>query len=334
MNNKRKIPSQEEVEAIFISKGDLLLDTYKNIRTKMKFICHCGKESSATLKVYRRAKDCYVCAQEKKKTPLKEIVLGFRNKNCYLLEETYINASEKVKYICACGRLSETIPTEFLKRNGLCWKCGCEKNRISNTKPFSEVKREIEETNKYTLLSLEQDYKNVADRFKIQCNFCGNIYSKNLYFFKHWCGCRHNPKSNCNIGEKHHMWIEDRELKNNLEKIADKARKCVRNAFNNFKEGEKSDLTFNILGYSKQDLYKHIVSLPNWDSLKDTNWHLDHVFPIKAFIDYGVYDLKIINCLENLNILSQFENISKHSKYNKREFEHWLSNKNIIFNHE
>ena len=51
---------------------------------------------------------------------------------------------------------------------------------------------------------------------------------------------------------------------------------------------------------------------------------IDHIFSIKAFVDYGISDISLINCLENLQPISSYENISKNAKYNKQEFEVWL----------
>jgi (p)ppGpp synthase/HD superfamily hydrolase len=59
--------------------------------------------------------------------------------------------------------------------------------------------------------------------------------------------------------------------------------------------------------------------------LKDSNWHLDHIFPIQAFLDYGITDVKIINRLDNLQPLSQQQNHEKKDRYNKIAFESWLS---------
>jgi hypothetical protein len=56
-------------------------------------------------------------------------------------------------------------------------------------------------------------------------------------------------------------------------------------------------------------------------------WHIDHIFPIKAFIDHGITDLSIINDLDNLRPLSKKENLSKNAKYDKDKFMKWLSTK-------
>ena len=54
---------------------------------------------------------------------------------------------------------------------------------------------------------------------------------------------------------------------------------------------------------------------------------MDHIFPIQAFVDYGIKDIKLINCLENLQPLNGKENCSKGDKYDVEKFEKWLESK-------
>lgn len=87
--------------------------------------------------------------------------------------------------------------------------------------------------------------------------------------------------------------------------------------------------TFDILGYSPMQLLDSLKLHENWDKINRSKWHLDHIFPIKAFLDYAIYDISVINCLENLQPLSEQENLSKSAKYDRVEFEKWLTNKGV-----
>lgn len=49
----------------------------------------------------------------------------------------------------------------------------------------------------------------------------------------------------------------------------------------------------------------------------------------KAFLDYGIKDMKLINCLENLQLLTQKENRVKNCKYDASAFENWLQSKGV-----
>jgi hypothetical protein len=60
--------------------------------------------------------------------------------------------------------------------------------------------------------------------------------------------------------------------------------------------------------------------------------HIDHIFPIQAFIDFGLCDIehiKVINSLENLQPLDAFDNLSKNNKYDKDEFIDFLKSKEL-----
>jgi hypothetical protein len=79
-----------------------------------------------------------------------------------------------------------------------------------------------------------------------------------------------------------------------------------------------------VLGYTPKQLKDRIMSHPNWESVKDEDWHLDHIFPIKAFMDRSISDLKTINSLENLRPVLALENHSKNDDYDPVLFESWL----------
>lgn len=70
---------------------------------------------------------------------------------------------------------------------------------------------------------------------------------------------------------------------------------------------EKNGRTSELLGYSHEDLLKALGRYPN------NNEHIDHKVPITCFED--LTDYKIINNLENLQILSASENLRKSNKY-------------------
>ena len=56
---------------------------------------------------------------------------------------------------------------------------------------------------------------------------------------------------------------------------------------------------------------------------------MDYIFPLKAFVDYGILDPALANCLENLQPMLGKENISKSAKYDRFSFEFWLESKGI-----
>lgn len=63
--------------------------------------------------------------------------------------------------------------------------------------------------------------------------------------------------------------------------------------------------------------------------VKDGEWHLDHVFPIAAFVENGIKDMAIINALDNLQPLEGRKNITKGDTYDRTVFFEWLGLKGV-----
>jgi len=79
-----------------------------------------------------------------------------------------------------------------------------------------------------------------------------------------------------------------------------------------------------LLGYRPIDLQNHILNHPDYKNCIGKEWHVDHIFPIQAFLDHGILDLKIINKLSNLRPMLGPENLQKADKYDEKEFTEWL----------
>jgi len=91
----------------------------------------------------------------------------------------------------------------------------------------------------------------------------------------------------------------------------------------------KNKKTARLIGYDYKQLQEHITSHPNWEKVKDEDWHVDHIFPIKAFLDHGISDLKIINALDNLRPVAAQVNLCKNAKYDKVAFSEYLKLKGV-----
>lgn len=133
-------------------------------------------------------------------------------------------------------------------------------------------------------------------------------------------------------GENHPLWIEDRKKVDFKKQFAKKIYSMLRRCYLSFNI-KKQNRSFDFLGYTQYQLGEHITKHPNFvNATKNGNMHIDHIFPIQAFIDYGlckIEHIKIINCLENLQPLDAIENISKSDKYDKDEFLKFLKAKGI-----
>lgn len=245
----------------------------------------------------------------------------FKNEGCELLANEYINAFEKMSYICNCGNKSLISWNKF-SQGRRCGYCGKRSKKYS----LEEVKI-IFQNKKLTML--QDFYIDHKTPIKYMCK-CGNESFISL------AQIQNLGQDNCikcagkkRSGSFNHMWIEDREIvKINL-LFRKKCRNALYRTLRAIKQN-KNNKTYKSLGYSSKDLYEHILKHPNWQTVKLSNWELDHIYPISAFIDYKIEDIKIINCLENLQPLSKSENCSKNDTYDKCKFEKWLQEKGLI----
>ena len=123
-------------------------------------------------------------------------------------------------------------------------------------------------------------------------------------------------------------WVDDPvQFKLNKE-IRRKYKRLLHNCLSYL--GVKKDTkTEKLLGYKPNNLRDAILKHPNWKEIKNEKWHLDHVFPIKAFLDYGIDDIKLINSLDNLQPLIAKDNLVKYCHYDKQKFSAWLKSKGV-----
>lgn len=243
----------------------------------------------------------------------------FKKFNCILLEDKYFNNHTKMKYICSCGIESTISWNNFQKRKTI--KC---KGKHNLTHKF--VKDYFLQKNcklleeKYIKSNIPMSYicecgnksKISWDNFKAnhRCKKCGDkkISGSNSPF---WNPDRKMVALNTSLRKKYYEAIS-RTLKATGRKKITKSQK--------------------LLGYSVNELKKHLQSHPKWKSICTQKWSVDHIFPISAFIEHGVFDPKIINHLDNLQPLTLKENHSKKNKYCKEKFKKWLQLHNIILN--
>jgi hypothetical protein len=263
MLHKQRL-TYEFVRKFFEEAGCEMLDTYyKNARTHINYRCTCGNVSKIIFDSFRRGHRCSKCASirnAKKQTLTYDYVFNyFKDRGCLLLEDKYINAQTKMKYLCSCGDI-DYVRLGGFKRSKRCWRCGVKKRS----------------------------------------------------------------------GKNHYEWKEDRDAHEDGKKMKQRCYKMLRNTLKRTCQ-KKRDRTCKMLGYTFEQLQNHIYNHPNWKNVKNSIWHLDHIFPIKSFLDYDIKNIKLINCLDNLQPLSVKDNTKKNASYNKKEFEQWLREKQYEF---
>jgi len=246
----------------------------------------------------------------------------FEDNNCVLLESKYINSRYKMKYKCECGSVWAATFKDF--KSGRRCGCGYEKSAEKKRSKFEDVKDFFQEHN---CVLLAKKYINSKTVMKYRC-CCGRITKISFSSFKLGRRCKECGRlKNCGSGNP--RWVADKSKSLERQRIRKRYSRLVRNCLQ-YTGGKKNSKTEILLGYSPQKFRETIFNHPNWDEVKNGVWHIDHIFPLKAFMDFGITDLKIINGLDNIRPLSAHDNLLKGHTYDKIEFEKWLNKKGII----
>lgn len=167
------------VKNYFIEQDCQLLETeYINNSTKMKYKCKCGNEAYITLGHFKRGQTCMKCGGTKKLT-LEYVKKIFKEQDCELLENIYINSNTKMKYFCKCGNKS-SISFDNFRSGYRCMNCG------GNEKlTFEFVSNYFKEQN---CKLLETKYINSNTKMKYLCE-CNNESSITWDNFKQGYRC-------------------------------------------------------------------------------------------------------------------------------------------------
>lgn len=241
----------------------------------------------------------------------------FASRDCRIIGD-YKGKSIPVAFICKCGRES-TITYSSFKRGSYCMDCGGKKKHTTE---------EIAALARSRGCELLSEYKSAHQNITIKCK-CGLIYEtvwSNFREGRECLECGRKRTSKGLSGSSHYAWIEDRKEAQLRRSITVRCNLQLHRIFRKLGQS-KSSRSEKLLGYSSKELREHLKSHPNWNSVKDKEWQIDHVYPVKAFLDHGIHDAALINCLDNLRPLLKRENLKKQAKYDKTEFENWLKSK-------
>lgn len=319
----RKLTIQQVREG-FESKGwKLLSSDYQGSQKKLDVICPHNNQVTITWNNFQRGQGC-ACEVRNVKYTLEEVRVFFVQHGCELLDEFYVNNNKPVKYRCECGKESK-IALAHLLNGGRCQEC--KKRKLSLA--FRET---------------DENIKNFCRQH--ECEFISSSIKKGKTYINYICKCKKEAEAyytnfqrypNCwecgkikKSGERCYRWNPNREhikLLKKSRKLCDRMiRRCLKKT-----GGKKITNTIALLGYTPEQLGNHLKNHPNMAQLKSVKIEVDHVFPLKAFIDYNITDLKIINCLENLQPLEKNSNLFKAANYNIQAFENWLSTNKIPY---
>lgn len=245
-----------------------------------------------------------------KKNSLEYIKKECNLKGFKLVNFNYINTHTKIHVICSCGNLTEMLFNN-IKKGHKCQECsGNKKFNIIYIKKYFKNEGYICTSDKYINKDSKLDY------------ICLNGHTGSISFgnFKNGHRCM-KCRDIKNSGSNNRMWNPNREQVELNKKIHIKSISLLKNCLKSL-ELKKNSKTEEMLGYTKKQLLEHLQKDPNFDKWKEDsyNWHIDHIFPIKAFVENNIKDPKIINNLDNLRIISRKENRKKSDNYNKELF--------------
>lgn len=257
-------------------------------------------------------------AKFEKKYNLAQVKQIFEAANCQFLEEEYLDMLTPMRYRCSCGKESMIRLFSFLN-GSRCKDCGREKMRQRLRKPFDVVKAEFEAVG-YTVLS--SDYISNQTPIHYLCDK-GHVGYSSYSNFRRGRRCKR-----CFVeryaGSGHPYYDSDRKAVAERRTFRARCKSLVRCSLNlmNKQKLRKSE---DLLGYKADDLRTRMLNHPDARG----EWTIDHIFPIKAFVDHGIDDLSVINALDNLRPLSKIDNFRKNAHYVKEDFLLYLRLKGI-----
>lgn len=261
-------------------------------------------------------------AKFEKKYTTEEVARIFAEQECELLATEYQDMLTPMKYRCSCGAVSEVRLFAFLKGTR-CRSCGIEKMRQSRKLSWDFVKGEFEKVG-YRVLSSEY----VDNKTPIHYLCDKGHHGKTSYAnFKKGGRCKQCFLER-NSGSTHPNYNPDRSQVSENDKFRRMCRSLVRRVLKAAAK-EKLKKSKELLGYTYQDLRDHLLQHPNMKDIGDKKWVIDHVYPIKAFLDNGVEDVSVINALDNLQPLEEKENLVKNASYSQEEFLAFLKDRGI-----
>lgn len=251
----------------------------------------------------------------------------FEKHNYKLITDNYVNGKQLLDCQCPNGHLDKKTYSDFYSGKR-CQICYYQRRREKQLTPISVIKDSFEKRN----------YKLITNEYLHGKQKLESICSRNHLYVTTWrkwnvgYGCAKCAVIDHFHGANNPSWNPDREAVKNNRKIWTAWRNNIRSGALGINK-KSSEEVKNIVGYDWADLRDHLAKHPNWENCKH-NFHVDHIFPVKAFLDYGINDPKIVCALDNLQPLLVEENLKKNRKYDKELFEKYLIQKKIQWNNK
>lgn len=190
-------------------------------------------------------------------------------------------------------------------------------------------------------MSKKLTHQYVFDYFKVEGCELLDEYSTSSRPMQYKCKCGNISRSNWNnfmrgrrcqvclvdkrSGSNNYQWRENREEKHLEYRWRQAAYRAMKQT--GLKPSCSLLICEEVFGYSIEEFKKHIKSQAGYAA--DGKWEIDHIFPVWAFVESGITDLKLINALDNLNVIPGRANSKKCYKFDAFAFIRWLSDKGV-----
>jgi hypothetical protein len=306
-------------------------EEYRTAKSPMRYLCTCGARRSISWKRMDRGETgCKPCASvrgaSRRKYTIEQARERFLARNLTLITGQYEHANAIMAYVCLVCGVRDEMRLGSLNYGHGCRTCAYRFMAAARRTNIAEVRACFDATG---LELLDAEYSNNATPMSYRCATCGHVGAMAFKVVRRGGGCAKCAILN-RTGSAHPRWIEDREEARLRKKIIEKCHSALKYCLMCLAK-EKTCTTTESLGYSPEHLRQHLERFPGWQDLIKVEWHLDHIFPIIAFIEYGIGDVRIINSLGNLQPLPAKANLSKSGSYDRVAFEEYLADEGIVF---
>lgn len=167
--------SREYVERVFKDNGAELLSEYKNLHSRVRYRCRCGRLASTSFAAFRRYGNCRQCGRESqaktRRLSQEEAEALFSAGGCELLSE-YRNMEHPVRYRCECGNISWIRTSNFLKGNR-CIHCKRERFKGERNPNYNPNLTDEERNDERDYESYKAWRTRVFQRDGFKCRLCG-----------------------------------------------------------------------------------------------------------------------------------------------------------------
>lgn len=258
------------------------------------------------------SRSCYECSKLRASGKVKlEIELEKKKeKNRALSTDGYISRNDAIKrgltrYFtgkpCPYGHVSERMVSSY-------GCCECNTNRYYDNHEKEKARGRAKAVT-YNANNKEKILKKAKERYY-------SDIESHRERSREYARKNKEKRSEYKRKNRHKIRKSTKEYKSRPEVVtADFIRRCLARVQDDF--GGRRQKYERLVGYKMEDLVRHIESQfkPGMSWKNRSEWHIDHIRPIKSFLDEGITDPAIINSLSNLQPLWAFENLSKGSKY-------------------